>query len=113
VARREAVSNFKGVASLGIEASGVNSSLELRSANSVTCQVVHINEVLEAVVERHGQIDVLKIDSEGHEFRTLEAIAPEYWKQIRCVNIGCHGARAFIPQEFQYSRVASAERFLR
>lgn len=113
VARREAVSNFKGVATLGIEASGVNSSLELRSTNSVTCQVVHINDVLKPVIERHGQIDVLKIDSEGHEFRTLEAIAPEYWKQIRCVNIGCHGAREFIPKDFQYSRVASAERFCR
>jgi hypothetical protein len=53
------------------------------------------------------------VDSEGHEFRTLEAIAPEYWKQIRCINIGCHGASEFIPKEFQYSRVASAERFWR
>jgi FkbM family methyltransferase len=110
-ARNEAVSNFRGTASLGIEASGVNSSLELRSTNSVTCQVVHINEVLDAVIKRHGQIDVLKVDSEGHEFRTLEAIAPEYWKQIRCVNVGCHGASEFIPKEFRYSRVASAERF--
>jgi FkbM family methyltransferase len=112
-ARNEAVSNFRGVATLGIETSGVNSSLELRSTNSVTCQVVHINEVLEAAVRRHGQIDVLKVDSEGHEFRTLEAIAPEYWKQIRCVNVGCHGASEFVPKEFRYSRVASAERFWR
>jgi FkbM family methyltransferase len=113
VARREAVSNFRGVATLGIETSGVNSSLELRSPNSVACQVVHINEVLEPVLQQHGQIDVLKVDSEGHEFRTLQAIAPEYWKQIRCVNIGCHGASEFIPKDFQYSRVASAERFWR
>lgn len=110
-ARREAVSNFKGVATLGIETSGVNSSLELKSADSVTCQVVHINDVLDAVVERHGQIDVLKVDSEGHEFRTLQAITPEHWKRIRCVNVGCHGASEFVPKEFRYSRVASAERF--
>jgi methyltransferase FkbM-like protein len=105
--------SFQGRFVARLEASGVNSSLELRSTNSVTCQVVHINEVLKPVIEQHSQIDVLKIDSEGHEFRTLEAIAPEYWKQIRCVNIGCHGAREFIPKEFQYSRVASAERFWR
>jgi hypothetical protein len=112
-ARREAVSNFRGSATLGMDTSGVNSSLELKSTNSVTCPVVHINEVLETAIKRHGQIDVLKVDSEGHEFRTLEAIAPEYWKQIRCINVGCHGAREFVPKEFQYSRVASAERFLR
>jgi FkbM family methyltransferase len=113
VARPDAVSNFRGTASLGIEPSGVNSSLELKSSNSVTCQVLHINEVLGPVLERHGQIDVLKIDSEGHEFRTLEAIKPEYWPKIRCVNIGCHGAAEYIPKEFRYSRVASAERFYR
>ena len=112
-ARRDAVSNFHGSASLGIEASGVNSSLELRSNNSVTCQVVHINEVLEPAIQRHGQIDVLKMDSEGHELRSLEAIAPEYWKHIRCINVGCHGNSEPVPKEFRYSRVASAERFIR
>jgi len=112
-ARRVAVSDFQGEARLGIEPSGVNSSLELASADSVACQVVHINEVLEPVLARHGRIDVLKIDSEGHEFRTLQAIAPEQWSRIRCVNIGCHGAAKFIPKEFRYSRVASAERFCR
>jgi FkbM family methyltransferase len=110
---REAVSNFRGSAKLGIEASGVNSSLELKSNNSVTCQVVPITDVLEAVFRQHGQIDVLKLDSEGHEERTLDAIAPEHWARIRCVNIGCHGAGGSVPKEFTYSKVASAERFWR
>ena len=108
-----AVSNFRGEARLGLEASGVNSSLDLSSPDSVACQVVHINEVLEQVLARHGRIDVLKIDSEGHEFRTLQAITPEQWSRIQCVNIGCHGAAEFIPEGFRYSRVASAERFCR
>jgi len=112
-ARREAVSNFTGSATLGLEASGVYSSLELSSGHSVTCQVVHINEVLDPVIRRHGQIDVLKVDSEGHELRTLEAIAPEHWASIRCINVDCRGASEFIPREFNRSRVASAERFWR
>lgn len=113
VARREAVSNFSGSARLGIESSGVYSSLDLRSDDSVTCQVVHINDVLEPVIKRHGQIDVLKVDSEGHELRTLEAIALEYWKHIRCINVDCKEASKFIPKEFQHSHIASAERFWR
>jgi FkbM family methyltransferase len=112
-AQREAVSNFRGSARLGIEPSGVNSSLELKSKDSVTCQVAHINDVLQQVITRHGQIDVLKIDSEDHELRTLQAIVPEYWARIRCINVGCHGVSDSIPKEFQRSQLASAERFWR
>jgi len=95
---------------LGMEPSGVNSSLALKSNNAVACRVVHINEILGAVIGQHGQIDLLKIDSEGHEQRTLEAIAPEYWAHIRCVNIGVMDPGESVPKEFQYSKVASAER---
>jgi FkbM family methyltransferase len=109
----EAVSNFHGSASLGIEASGVNSSLERKSADSVKCQVVHINEVLEPVLRRHGRIDVLKVDSEGHEFRTFQAVDQEYWKHIRCINVGCHGVAESIPKDYRYSKLASAERYWR
>ena len=112
-ARCAAVSNFSGTARLGIESSGVNSSLERPSEVSVECQVVHINDILERALAKHGRIDVLKIDSEGHEARTLEAIPPEYWERIRCVNIGCHGASDSIPKTFHRSQVASAERFWR
>ncbi len=112
-ARRTAVSDFNGSATLGIEDSGVNSSLELKSTTSVPCQVVHINEVLGPVIQRHGQIDVFKIDSEGHELRTLQAIEPEHWRHIRCINVGCGGTAEAIPRGFQRSRVASAERFCR
>jgi FkbM family methyltransferase len=112
-ARREAVSNFNGLAQLGLEPSGVYSSLDLSSAQSVDCRVVHINDVLRPVIERHGQVDVLKLDSEGHELRTLEAIAPDYWKHIRCVNVDCTGASRFVPGDFHRDHVASAERFWR
>ena len=112
-AHREAVSNFNGSAQLGLEPSGVYSSLDLRSKESVDCRVVHINDVLRPVIERHGAVDVLKLDSEGHELRTLEAIAPDYWKHIRAVNVDCTGASEFIPGEFHRNHVASAERFWR
>jgi len=112
-ARCEAVSDFTGSARLGIEESGVNSSLELKSDNFVPCHVVHVNDVLGAVLARHGQIDVLKLDSEGHELRTLEAILPEYWHRLRCVCVGCGGMSQAVPKEFSYSRHGSAERFWR
>jgi FkbM family methyltransferase len=112
-ARCAAVSNFKGTARLGIESSGVNSSLERQSDVSVECEVLHINDILERALTRYGQIDVLKIDSEGHEARTLESIPAEHWARIRCVNIGCHGASDSIPRTVHRSMVASAELFWR
>jgi FkbM family methyltransferase len=109
----QAVSNFNGQATLGMEPSGVNSSLELKSDDAVVCQVVHVNDVLAPILKQHGQIDVLKVDSEGHEARTFEAIPAEYWKRIRCVNVGCRGASDAIPKEFHRDELGSAERFRR
>jgi len=112
-ARHAAISDFRGTGRLGIEPSGVNSSLDLDAPESVECEVVHINDVLEPVLRRHGRIDVFKIDSEGHEFRTLSAIPPATWERIRCVNVGCRGAAQFVPREFSFSQVGSAERYWR
>lgn len=113
VPHRLAVSDFSGIAQLGLEESGVYSSMDLRTANHVECQVVHINDLLETVLTRHGQVDVLKIDSEGHELRTISAIRQEFWKRIRCLNTDCKGASQFVPGDFRYSSVSSAERFIR
>jgi FkbM family methyltransferase len=108
-----AVSDFSGVANLGIEESGVYSSLDLESERSVECQVIHINNLLEDILSKHQKIDVLKIDSEGHEIRTIAAIDKSFWKHIQCINTDCKGASSYIPEDFKYSTLASAERFYR
>ena len=113
VSHQAAVSDFTGTAQLGLEESGVYSSLDLRTANHVDCEVVHINDVLDRVLARHERVDVLKIDSEGHELRTIKAIRPEFWKRIMCLNTDCKGAAQFVPPGFHYSSVSSAERFTR
>jgi FkbM family methyltransferase len=110
-----AVSDFRGIARFGMEPSGVNSSLEpkKRAVEFVDCRVLHINDALEAAMVQHGRVDVLKLDSEDHEFRSLVAIAPDFWDRIGCVNVGCHGNSAAIPPGFRRSIVGSAERFCR
>lgn len=110
----DAVSDFAGTANLGIEDSGVYSSLNLAAEKTVECRVRHINEVLETALEGGpGDIDVLKVDNEGHEIRTLKAIAPEFWPRIRCVNVESTEAASIIPQGFHHGRVSSADRFWR
>lgn len=113
VAHSVAVSDFNGMARLGLEESGVYSSLDLVSELYADCRVEHINNVLKVIIDRHGSIDILKIDSEGHELRTIRAIDRRLWPNIRCVNVDCQGAAQFIPSDFLRSRVSSAERFYR
>jgi FkbM family methyltransferase len=108
-----AVSDFRGTAEFGLEPSGVNSSLVIREQTEVIqVRVVHVNDALETVLSRDSKIDVLKLDNEGHEFRTLQAIAPEFWQRIRCVNVGCHHNAAAVPKDYRKSIVGSAERFV-
>jgi FkbM family methyltransferase len=106
-----AVSDFNGTANLGIEDSGVYSSLNITGDRTVECQVIHINDILKDVIEKHGIVDILKIDSEGHELQTIAAIDPSYWQHIKCVNTDCKEARDIIPKDFIVSSVGSADRF--
>jgi FkbM family methyltransferase len=112
-AYQDAVSDFNGKAQLGLEESGVYSSLDLKTENFVECKVIHINELLEKVCSERGNIDVLKIDSEGHELRTIKAIDKSFFSYIGVINVECCGASGYIPQEFHYSVVTSAERYVR
>lgn len=110
-----AVSNFNGRVPLYIEESGVYSSLDsdVSGQQSVDCQCLHINEVLESVLKERESIDILKIDSEGHELRTIAAIDKSFWKYINCINTDCKEASEHIPVEFKRDKVSSAERFYR
>jgi FkbM family methyltransferase len=121
-AHQAAVSDYSGKADFGIERSGVYSSLDC-GENDVTegrefiekieCQVLHINEILEQALSRQGRVDVLKIDSEGHELRTIQAIDKSFWKHIYCLNTDCTGAAEYIPVDFKFDHLSSAERFYR
>jgi FkbM family methyltransferase len=108
-----AVSNFKGKVPFYIESSGVYSSLDSLQdgQTSIECDCLHINDVLETILNARSHIDVLKIDSEGHELRTLAAIDLSFWKHISCINTDAKGAGEYIPKIFTYDRVSSAERF--
>jgi FkbM family methyltransferase len=110
-----AVSDFRGHATLGIDPSGVNASLDVRkrAVEFANVEIININDVLENTLRRHGRIDLLKLDNEGHEYRTLSAIAPELWDEIACVNVGCHDNAGAVPAGYTMTRIGSAERFVR
>lgn len=59
----------------------------LQGSDTVTVQVEHVNTVLERALSRAGMIDLLKIDTEGSELATVQAIDPELRRRIRHIVI--------------------------
>lgn len=83
-------------AAVGIEAGQANFHLEntgkfgglkdndrTRGGETTVVDVIAINAILEEVLARHGEIDVLKVDTEGTETELIRAIRPEFWPRIR------------------------------
>jgi FkbM family methyltransferase len=74
--------------SLGSQASSRPGDLTPESATDVIdVEVEHINNVLSEAIARHGDIDLLKIDTEGVEVATVMAIDPLLRRHIRRIVI--------------------------
>ena len=64
---------------LDIEADGAKDGTK----EQIDVRVEHINTVLDQAVSRHGAIDLLKVDTEGSELRTVMAIEPALLAHVR------------------------------
>jgi FkbM family methyltransferase len=92
---KAAVADRKGVLAFTREPTGRYGTLETDSwlwnrssgTERIRVQVEHINTVLNDAMARHGMIDLLKIDSEGSELKTLLAIDPAPRAHIRHIVI--------------------------
>jgi FkbM family methyltransferase len=65
-------------------------------ADVVTVKVEHINTALERALSRAGTIDLLKIDTEGSELATVQAIDSGLRQRIRHIVIESHDHRVDI-----------------
>ena len=72
-----------------------------------------INDVLERVLSKHSEIDILKIDVEGTEQEIIAAIAPQFWRRIRCVYSENSSSAALIPDDFRRTFRYNVERLQR
>lgn len=55
---------------------GPEGAIEGDDKDVINVNVEHINVVLERTIARHGSVDLLKIDTEGCELATIQAIDP-------------------------------------
>jgi FkbM family methyltransferase len=111
---KQAVSSFSGETSFYVEDTGLYSSMDEINGTKISVDVIDINTILEKVIGERGKVDILKIDSEGQEVKTIQAINPIYWEHIECINIGdAHGIEQFIPSIYRHSPASAADRFIK
>jgi FkbM family methyltransferase len=59
--------------------------------------VEEINDVLQRAVSAHGAIDLVKIDTEGHEERTLAALSTEVLRHVRHIVVESFDSNLTVP----------------
>jgi FkbM family methyltransferase len=78
----EAVADRAGQLEFGVEDIGRYGGLGANTGQSITVTCRHINDVLAAILEKEERIDLVKIDTEGEEARTVAAIDPKLFARI-------------------------------
>jgi FkbM family methyltransferase len=84
---QEAVADVDGDFPFATEPSGRYGGLDRREGERMTVRVRDVNDVLERALSRWESIDVLKVDTEGAEARTLRAIRPELLERIGTIYV--------------------------
>ena len=83
--REVAVGPDEGEADFGREPTGRYGAIDAESDDVIRVDCADINDVLADVLAAEGEIDVLKIDTEGLEEATVAAIRPEILESIRTI----------------------------
>ncbi len=85
VLTQAAVGDLAGRVSFGREPSGRYGGLDSSFDDQIEVECLHIDDVLRRALAETGRIDMLKIDTEGLENRTVEAADPALLAQVRVV----------------------------
>ena len=77
---------------MNLEKTGTYSSLNVIKKNyeyfdKEKVKVIDINDCLEKIIKENKEVDILKIDNEGEELKTVSSIKKNYWKYIKSINV--------------------------
>lgn len=96
-----AVAAQAGEFDFGVESSGRYGGLGVVTGQSIRVRCDEINAVIEHALRSFPRIDILKIDTEGVEIETVEAIRPDLAARIRCIYIEAAPQARLHPQRFE------------
>jgi FkbM family methyltransferase len=98
-----AVADREGSFPFATEPAGRYGGLDREEGERITVRVRHIDSVLEDVLAREGRVDVLKLDTEGAEARTVRAIRPELLGRVGTIYLEAEERGAVAPPGFDAS----------
>lgn len=81
----KAVGVTQGIVEFGIEATGRYGGIGVSGDETISVDCLGINDVLSYVLSKEECIDILKLDTEGIEVDTVEAINKQYLCRIKCI----------------------------
>jgi FkbM family methyltransferase len=101
--QRAAVADAAGRVRFGVEESGRYGGIGVATGSEIEVECLDVNDVLSRVLDEVERIDVLKIDTEGAELRTMRAIAPELLERIDTVYLELERPEAVHPDRYDAS----------
>lgn len=108
-----AVSDECGQFEFGIEPTGRYGGIGVKTGQTITVKCLNINDVIKEVLQDAPFIDILKIDTEGVEIKTVQAIAPELADRFEKIYLEAHPSSELHPDLFsqkQYGTVCQLTR---
>jgi FkbM family methyltransferase len=101
VLQEAAVADSAGPVSFGVEPTGRYGGIGVPTKETLTVDCLAINDVLESALEETDRIDVLKVDTEGMEVRTVSAIRPDLLERIGVIYFETEARVELFPDVFE------------
>lgn len=80
-----AIADREGAFEFGVEPTGRYGGIGVRHAEQIVVHAREVNDALAPVLAEHGEIDILKVDTEGMERAIVSSLRPEIAERIRLV----------------------------
>ncbi len=105
--REEAVSDIGGILQFGIESTGRYGGIGVETGERIEVECRAINDVLREILAEEDAIDILKIDTEGVEIKTVEAIEKSLARRIRKIYLEAEPGGRLHPDVFDQRQYGS------
>jgi FkbM family methyltransferase len=102
-----AVADRAGRVRFGVEETGRYGGIGAETGAHIEVECLDVNAVLAGILEREGWIDLLKLDTEGSELVTVQAIAPQHLRRIGTIYFEWDDRAPLYPELFD-ARYANA-----
>lgn len=107
---QSAVSDQSGTVEFGVEPTGRYGGIALKTGRTITASCLHVNEVLRNALQSTDHIDVLKIDTEGVEIQTVNAIDATLLPTISAIYLEARPCSPLHPHLFKNRQYGSVRR---